>query len=78
MIKKLIKKYQAYRDRRFLARLERVLNSNIVKSNLLISGGVFIHEDVWIRLPTIAQEDILQEIPLDVVQDRIRQGYYER
>lgn len=29
MIKKLLQKYQAYRDKKFLARLERVLNNNV-------------------------------------------------
>mgnify|MGYP000845600351 CR=1 FL=1 len=36
MIKKLLQKYQAYRDKKFLARLERVLNNNVVGANLFI------------------------------------------
>jgi len=41
MIKKLLQKYQAYRDKKFLARLERVLNNNVVGANLFIEKMCF-------------------------------------
>lgn len=41
MIKKLLQKYQAYRDKKFLARLERVLNNNVVGANLFIEKIYF-------------------------------------
>lgn len=38
MIKKLLQKYQAYRDKKFLARLERVLNNNVIHAEMKIEG----------------------------------------
>lgn len=38
MIKKLLKRYQEWRDRRFLKRLERVMNNNILNVNLNVRG----------------------------------------
>ena len=77
MIKKLIKKYQAYKDKRFLARLERVLRSNIVKSDLLLNGNIYSRGNFWLMLPKAAMEDILKGTPLNLVQALIRQGYYD-
>lgn len=45
MIKKLLQKYQTYRDKKFLARLERVLNNNVVGANLFIEKNVFSLRD---------------------------------
>ena len=77
MINKLIKKYQAYKDKRFLARLERVLRSNIVKSDLLLDGNIFPRGTLWMMLSKSAMEDILKGTPLNLVRERLRQGYYD-
>lgn len=46
MIKKLIKKYQAYKDKKFLVRLERVLSSKAVNSSLVLKGHLLVLGDV--------------------------------
>ena len=76
--KLIAKKIQAHKDRKFLARLERVLKSNIVKSDILMSGSIFIQGDCWLRLSKSAAADIAKGTPLNLVQERVRQGYYEK
>ncbi len=78
MIKNLLQKYQAYKDKKFLARLERVLNNNIVKSHALIWGEAFFGGGVNMYIPKAAMEDIVLGIPLTLVLERLRQGYYEK
>lgn len=79
MINKLIKKYQAYKDKKFLARLERVLNSNVVKSNIALSGHAFIKGDFWIRISKCELEDISKGVPLDVALSHLhRQVDYQQ
>ena len=38
MIKKLIKKYQAYKDRKFAKRISRVLGKYVIHSSVFIDG----------------------------------------
>lgn len=48
-MKKLIKIIQTYRDRKFKARLERVLNNNIIEANLAIDGWIINTSTLHIR-----------------------------
>lgn len=77
MIKKLLQKYQAYRDKKFLARLERVLNNNVVGANLFIEKNIYSLRGFYMRLPKDAMADLLNKIPPSLVEERIRSGYYE-
>lgn len=53
MLRKLINKYQAYRDRKFLARLNRVLENNVLESDVVtlrdmlryVDGENMIYDD---------------------------------
>lgn len=78
MVTRLLKKYQSYRDKKFLSRLERVLNDNVLKSKALILGDVFFGKHVVFEVPKAAMEDIASGIPSNLVLERIRQGYYEK
>lgn len=61
MIKKLLQKYQAYRDNKFLARLERVLNNNVVGANLFIEKNVFSLRGFHMYFPKGAVADLLNK-----------------
>lgn len=78
MIKKLLQKYQAYRDKKFLARLERVLNNNVVGANLFIEKNVFSLRGFHMYFPKGAVEDLLNKTPPSLVEERLRSGYYEK
>lgn len=77
MIKKLLQKYQAYRDKKFLARLERVLNNNVVGANLFIEKNIYSLRGFYMYIPKDAMADLLNKIPPSLVEERIRSGYYE-
>lgn len=77
MIKKLLQKYQTYRDKKFLARLERVLNNNVVGANLFIEKNIFSLRGFYTYFPKGAVADLLNKIPPSLVEERIRSGYYE-
>lgn len=78
MIKKLLQKYQAYRDKKFLARLERVLNNNVVGANLFIEKNIYSLRGFYMYIPKDAMADLLNKIPLSLVEERLRSGYYEK
>lgn len=78
MIKKLLQKYQAYRDKKFLARLERVLNNNVVGANLFIEKNVFSLRGFHMYFPKGAVADLLNKIPPSLVEERLRSGYYKK
>lgn len=75
MIKKLLQKYQAYRDKKFLARLERVLNNNVVGANLFIEKNIFSLRGFHMYFPKGAVADgyyakrLWNERLVDVITD---------
>lgn len=77
MIKKIIKKYQSYRDKRFLARLERVLGNNMINATISLHGSLFTDGSVWMMFPTSALKDFVKGTPLSLIEERLHQGYYE-
>ena len=77
MIKKLLQKYQAYRDKKFLARLERVLNNNVVARKLIYRKNIYSLRGFYMYIPKDAMADLLNKIPPSLVEERIRSGYYE-
>ena len=51
IFKWLSKKYQSYRDRKFLKRLERVLSRNVVKSSLVVDGTLLASGSIYVFVP---------------------------
>lgn len=57
IFKWLFKKYQAYKDRKFKERLERVLKTNAINTPLVIKGDLFVSELVY----AYVSEDAIRE-----------------
>lgn len=45
MLRKLINKYQAYKDRKFLARLNRVLANNVLESDVVTLRDILRYDE---------------------------------
>ena len=58
MIKKLIKKYQAYKDRCFVKRLNRVLGKYVVHSSFYIDGELKVTGSIHYYVPKQEVEEI--------------------
>ena len=58
MIKKLIKKYQAYKDRCFAKRLNRVLGKYVIHSSVYIDGELKVTESIHCYVPKSETEEI--------------------
>lgn len=72
IIRNLIGKYRAYRDRRFLARLERVLNGNVLQSNIVIGGSLLLKGEIVAYLKEPELEEIRRGVPVNEVLERLR------
>lgn len=50
MIKKLIQRYRAYKDKQFAKRLDRVLKTHVIKSSVIIEGTLYTTGNVrcWV------------------------------
>ena len=51
MLKKLIQKYQAYKDKKFLARLNRVLKTNVICTSVIVDGNLVTTGSITCYLP---------------------------
>ena len=51
IFKWLSKKYQAYKDRKFKERLERVLKTKPINSTLVINGDLVVKNSVYVYVP---------------------------
>ena len=58
MIKKLIQKYRAYKDRRFAKRLDRVLKTHVISSSVIIDGDLSTTGSIRVYLSKEAIEQI--------------------
>lgn len=58
MIKKLIQKYRAYKDRQFAKRLYRVLKTHVIDSSVIIDGSLSTTGSVQMYLPKEEIEQI--------------------
>lgn len=63
MIKYLIKKYQAYKDRKFKERLERVLKIHSIESSLVLKGNIIISGTMYYYM-CINDEKSINELRL--------------
>ncbi len=61
MIKKLIKKYIAWKDRRFLSQLERVLSNNVLESNICTSGGILAGKNAYLFVENFDIEELRKQ-----------------
>ena len=77
-IKNLIKRYQAYRDRRFLARLERVFNGNVLQSNIVIGGSLLLKGEIVSFLMDSVLEEIRKGVPVNEILEKFRQESLEQ
>lgn len=51
IFKWLSKTYQAYKDRKFKERLERVLKTKPINSTLVINGDLVVKNSVYVYVP---------------------------
>ena len=58
MIKKLIQKYRAYKDRQFAKRLDRVLKTHVIDSSVIIDGNLSTTGSIQVYLPKEEVEQI--------------------
>ena len=58
MIKKLIQKYRAYKDRQFAKRLDRVLKTHVIDSSVIIDGNLSTTGPIQMYLSKEAVEQI--------------------
>lgn len=72
IIRNLIGKIRAYRDRRFLARLERVLNGNVLQSNIVIGGSLLSSGELVAYLKDSELEEIRRGVPVNELLERLR------
>lgn len=72
-IRNLIGKYRAYRDRRFLARLERVFNGNVLQSNIVIGGSLLLKGEIVAYLKNPELEEIRKGVLVNELLERLRQ-----
>lgn len=72
-IRNLIGKYRTYRDRRFLARLERVFNGNVLQSNIVIGGSLLLKGEIVAYLKNPELEEIRKGVLVNELLERLRQ-----
>jgi hypothetical protein len=77
MFKKLIEKYQAHKDRKFLARFERVLNNNVTKSNFLLKGDLYVSGQIHMYCKRLIK-DFEEGKPLSQITYEIHQESLSR
>ena len=65
---KLFRRIKEWRDRRFLKRLERVLNKNVIKSNMALSGGFAFEVPPETDLSNLFKETKLNENDLEMLR----------
>lgn len=63
IFKWLFKKYQAYKDRKFKERLERVLKTHSIESSLVLKGNIIISGTLYYYM-CINDEKSINELRL--------------
>lgn len=64
IFKSLFKKYQAYKDRKFKERLERVLESNAINSCLVVKGKI-VANNIYCHVPNETIEKFENGTPIN-------------
>lgn len=78
LLKKILKKIQAYQDKRFLVRLERILRSNAINSNLILRGNVFTEGTIQAYMSKDELKEALKGNHLDPSSKCFHQEHLEK
>ena len=53
-------RYQTWRDKRFLKRLERVLSNNVIKSSIFLNGNIYSSGSITMYMDAPLLKDTIE------------------
>jgi hypothetical protein len=71
IFKLLFKKYQAYKDRKFKERLERVFKTNAINAPLVIKGDLLVKNSVYMYVPEEQIEKFEEGVPIKQIFHKV-------